>query len=350
MKNVLYYLGLIIIVFLCVTIHPAAIFPVAFIICYHFIDMGLKIDKKLIVSFVAFVTFEILMAFSYTARYEANYFDFDNTMAAIWDFLNLCIFQKFIAYTFFQVPLLYFIPMILFLFCVLFYAKKRHWIKLAFITVSFLAFLFVNILMYSTADGYNFGTFERMFMPLIIFTMLPFANDVLPSLSRKQETIFVGMFSLSLLFSFIGISHISNVYTSRLQEMEKIIKVAHAENKHKLFIKHTPTTEKLLSVWTGGVYDVPKVSVLLSAIDGPKNTVTMYFDEPNYHEKPSYMLRQGCYTYNPNHTNDIIFTDTECEYIWAQNNFNSKYFIIPEEQYCEIKYKNGEYYIVDVKQ
>lgn len=350
MSTVLYYIGLIIIVFLCVNIHPAAIFPTAFIICYDFIDKSMKIDKKLIVCSIAFVAFEILKSFIITEKYETNFFDFDNMMDAASNFLSLCIFQKFIAYTFFQVPLLYFIPMILLLFCVLFYAKKRLWIKLAFIIVSNLAFLFVNILIYSTADGYNIGTFERMFMPLIIFTMLPFANDVLPSLNKKQETIFVGMFSMSLLFSFIGISHVSNVYTSRLQEMEKIIKVAHAENKHKLFIKHTPTTEKLLSVWTGGVYDVPKVSVLLSAIDGPENTVTMYFDEPNYHEKPSYMLRQECYTYNPNHTNDIIFTDTECEFIWAQNNFNSKYFNIPEEQYCEIKYQNGEYYIVNIKQ
>lgn len=134
--------------------------------------------------------------------------------------------------------------------------------------------------------------------------------------------------------------------------MEKIIKVAHAENKHKLFIKHTPTTEKLLSVWSGGVYDVPKVSALLSAIDGSENTVTMYFDESVYHEKPCYRLKQGCYIYNPNRVDDIIMTDNECESIWVVNsNFlNSNYFNSPDEPYCEIKYKNEEYYIVDVKQ
>ena len=179
--------------------------------------------------------------------------------------------------------------------------------------------------------------------------MLPFANDVLPCLNRKQETIFVGMFSLSLLFSFIGINHVSNVYTTRLQEMEKVIKVAHTENKHKLFIKHTLTTEKLLSVW--GYDDLPYVSALLSALDGPEKTVTLYFDEPLYHEKPCYEYKidgKVLQIYNPNKASDIITTDMgHTIRAYKTNLLNSNYFHLLEEHYCEIKYKNGEYYIDD---
>ena len=342
----LYYIGLIAIVFLCVNIHPEAIFPIAFIICYDLIDRGLKINRKLIVSFIAFVVFEILKSFTFTDKYETKFFDFDSIITSVSNFFNIDIFQKLIDYTFFQIPLLYLVPMLLFILCVIFYAKEKQWIKLCFIICFNIAFMFVNVLIYST-DGYCFGTFERMFMPLIIFTMLPFANDVLPCLTRRQENMFAGIWLLFIVFSFIGINHVSEVYTKRLQEVEKVIKVAHAENKHKLLIKHTPTTEKLLSVWNHD--DVPYVTALLSALDGAHSTVTMYFDETIYHEKPCY--EQKCndsisYIYNPNLLDDIIHTDMgEKIRGITPKELNPKYFVIPEESYCELKYQNGEYFI-----
>ena len=216
----LYYIGLIAIVFLCVNIHPEAIFPIAFIICYDLIDRGLKINRKLIVSFIAFVVFEILKSFTFTDKYETKFFDFDSIITSVSNFFNIDIFQKLIDYTFFQIPLLYLVPMLLFILCVIFYAKEKQWIKLCFIICFNIAFMFVNVLIYST-DGYCFGTFERMFMPLIIFTMLPFANDVLPCLTRRQENMFAGIWLLFIVFSFIGINHVSEVYTKRLQEVEQ---------------------------------------------------------------------------------------------------------------------------------
>lgn len=350
----LYYIGLIAIIFLCVNIHPSAIFPIAFIICYDFIDRRLIINKKLIVSSIAFIGFEILKSFTFTDKYETKFFDFDSIITSVSNFCNIDIFQKFIDYTFFQIPLLYFVPMLLFILCVIFYAKEKQWVKLCFIICFNIAFMFVNVLIYST-DGYCFGTFERMFMPLIIFTMLPFANDVLPCLTRRQENMFAGIWSLFIVFSFIGINHVSEVYTKRLHEVEKVIKVAQTENKHKLFIKHTPTTEKLLGVWYPD--DVPYVTGLLSALNGPENAVTIYFDRQIYHIKPCYRQKCGntyCYIYNPNYVNDIILTNigkTICgdPIIIGQNSndLNPNYFIIPEEPYCEIKYKNGEYFIED---
>ena len=270
LSNIFYHITLIGITFLCVNIHPSAIFPIAFIIGYRFIDNNLKIDKKIAIVSIAFVVFEILKSFTYTSDYESKYFDYNILLQSIPNFIDLL--TNFIEYTFFRVPILYLIPFLISIVCIIFYLKKRQYIKFIFITCFDITFLIANIFIYSP-EGYGFGTFERMFVSIIIFTMLPFANDVLPCLNRKQETIFVGMFSLSLLFSFIGINHVSNVYTTRLQEMEKVIKVAHTENKHKLFIKHTLTTEKLLSVW--GYDDLPYVSALLSALDGPEKTVTL---------------------------------------------------------------------------
>lgn len=345
-SNVFYDIVLIIIVFLCVNIHPEAIFPIAFIICYNFIDSGLKINRRLIVSSIAFVVFEILKSFTFTDKYETKFFNFDSIIASVSNFFNIHIFQKFIDYTFFQIPLLYLVPMLLFILCVIFYAKERQWMKLCFIICFNIAFLFVNVLIYST-DGYCFGTFERMFMPLIIFTMLPFANDVLPRLTHRQENLFAGIWSLFLIFSFVGINHVSEIYTKRLQEVEKVIKVAHTKNKHKLFIKHDCSTEKL-NVWNSD--DLCCVSMLLSALDGSKETTTLYFDETIYHEKPCYKYEAGnttYYIYNPQNMSDIIMTTDNGHTLlgYKIKQINPNYFIIPEEPYCEIKYRNGEYFI-----
>jgi hypothetical protein len=330
--NILYYIGLIAIVFLCVNIHPSAIFPIAFIICYNFIDRGLKINRKLIVSSIAFFIFEILKSFTFTDKYETKFFDFDSIITSVSNFFNIDIFQKFIEYTFFQIPLLYFVPMLLFILCVIFYAKEKQWIKLCFIICFNIAFMFVNVLIYST-DGYCFGTFERMFMPLIIFTMLPFANDVLPCLTRRQENMVAGIWSLFIVFSFVGINHVSEVYTKRLQEVEKVIKVANAENKHKLFIKNTRPANKLLSAW--GTHDICFVSTLQSALVGPDKTITLYME-------PCYDYKQDCII----DVSDLIIT-LDKKKLFYKNKLNPNYFIIPEVPYCEIKYKNGEYFIED---
>ena len=326
-SHVLYHIVLAVITFLCIFIHPVSIFFVAFIISFKLVDKRNIKDKRLISGTICFVVLLLLKSFlTDSSGYDANLINtsVSKTIDTITNLFSLPVIKTIIEYSYF-----YIFPTILLTCTTAYYTKHKQWLKLTY-TVGFnIMYFFVAIIIYTDSGGT--WTIERAFIPHVFFTMLPFAKDVLPNLRPNMENIFFCWITMLTITFFIGLPNTSRRYTKRIDEIEKIVTLAHEKGKQKLMIKPSECDMKYYE-WES--FCLPNATMFISALDGPENTVYLYREGSFYYE-----------SVNPKDSTTICIPFQGTRNL---NDLNKNYFILPRTPFYELKHNNGEYIIEEM--
>lgn len=327
--RILYYLVLAITTFLCIFIHPSSIFFVIFIILFKLTDSKSFKDKSAISAIIclaAFTSIKLLLTKNngYDAGLVAN--SFGNIKDSFLNFFNLQPLKSFVTRADF-----YIFPITILACCLIFYARRKMWTKFSLVLGYNIAYFITAVLVYITDQGCTWPV-ERDFLPLAFFTMLPFAKDVLPNIKPQTEKIAFCILSVFIVFFFIRLPNTSKMYTERINEIDKIVEVAHKAGEQKLMIKPCECDTKFYE-WKS--FCLPNATMLISALEGPEKTVYLYREGGMYYE-----------SVNPNDSTTIRLSFQGTIDI---NDLNQNYFTLPKTPFCELKYNNGDYSIKKLK-
>ena len=329
-SNILYYIVLASSIFLCLFIHPVAIFFVAFIIIFKLIDERNIKDIRLIVGTICFIMLFILKSFiTDSSGYDANLISnsIGNARSTLANILNLPIIMTTIEHGY-----SYIFPAILLAVSTIYYARHKQWLMLSFILGFNILYFLIAIIMYADGIGGTW-TIERALLPLVFFTMLPFAKDVLPTLKPNMENIFFCWITILTITFFIGLPYSSKIYTDRIDEIHKIVEIAQKEGKQKLMIKSSECDTRFYE-WKS--HCLPNATMLISALNDPNKTIYLYREGAEYYESVSPLDSTNIRL--PYHgTIDI-------------NDLNKNYFSLPPTPFYELKHNDGEYSIEEIHQ
>ncbi len=255
------------IIFLCFFSHPVAFFPVLFILGYFLIDQ--KLWKNYFVYILAAILFAmtILKVFliptnSYDTAVYDDFFSILSNPANLFKSQSLIFFIG-------KIFNIYFFSLIIFIVTTLFYILKKQYLKLAFYLVSVILFLFIIFMTFSRWF-YPFIQ-EKNIIPLNIFLLIPFLNEVI--FSSRRLTILRQVF-LIILFA-VAVVHIvsaSGFYTNRIAYVRSLINSTKKFPEKKFIIKQKDIDMNQVNVrWAFAVE-----SLLFSSLNGPDSSRSIF--------------------------------------------------------------------------
>ena len=298
------------IIILCYYAHPLTIFPVLFIIGFYIID---KSEWKsylpwLLVLFVI-ILYSVKFLNTEESSYEGNKLGgLDTILQNLPGFFRLYS-TKYLAKRLLNV---YLVSLILFLALNVYYLYKSNYLKWIFINV----FIFGFVVIYNL-DYYQGGSgieMDKNLMTMNFMIFLPFAADIFYDNNFRvwQRNTFM---LLILAFSVIVILHTSKTFVQRIKYYEVLNQALQKQDGHKFYTQQDNISKKVLSMW-----GVPFESLLISSLDGPGYSKTIYpfvdiNDLPDYIRDP-----------------DLFLCTTFWQY-WKTGDLNRRYFRLPEEPY-----------------
>ncbi len=308
------------IILLCFFAHPITIFPILFIIAFYTIE---RTAWKTYLPWLLGVFTILLWGAKVILTKDASY---EGDKLSGLDILNRNIPHFFSLYStqyiLRRIYKLYLLSSIIYIFLNIFYLRRREYLKCILLNVFVLGFVFVHNLIY-----YNGGSdieMDKNLMTANFFLFLPFAFDIFyrRELNTRQRGMIMTVF---LIFSMVMILHPSKIYTNRTKYYKSMNERLQTLDGSKFYTEADHISkDSVLFLW-----GVPFESLLISSLDGPDHSKTIYPFSENY----------------PLPT-DI--TDPElyiCVFFWPRWNvheLNRKYFRLPAEPYRYIDYENGK--------
>lgn len=224
---------------------------------------------------------------------------------------------------------LYLFPTVLLVLTLVGYGRQGHWMKFTYVlgcvVVSFVAI----VLIYWTGDSYI--SRERYFVPLVFMIGLVFLEDELPRLSIHRQHIFYVVFCLLLVYSFCRIVHYVYVFRPRLDAIAEVSELARQQGQQKLLV----TKQTASNIFPHDLWGLAIESMLLSAQDGPENTVTIYKEEDNFDRTDADL-----------YCNPDIYVSVNWWKRWEVKDLNPYYFRLPAQGYKELVQTEEGYKIV----
>jgi len=269
------------ILLLCFYCHPVSLFPILFLLGYFLIDQklwGKPYVYTLGVIIIAVAIFKVFI--TPISTYEtANFQGFLSFFKNI-DHLQTSESLIFLKGKIFN---LYFFSLIIVIVTSIFYIIKKLYLKLVYYLVSLLLFLLVISI---TFDIWFYAFIvEKNLMPLNIFLLIPFLNEVV--FSSKRLNLLKQIF-LILIF-LVAVSHIiyaSGFYKNRLAYIHNLITQTRQFPEKKFIMKMKDIDINQVNVrWAFAVE-----SLLLSSLDGPDSTRSIYVPDEGDDLKPDLKL------------------------------------------------------------
>ena len=320
-STIVYYSLIFITTGLCFFIHPTAIFFIAFIFGFRFLEKKDKLSKTIAFA-VIFIGWFI---FKLTCYKEGNHDShFYNDMKGFLD-IFLSLFEQNKTHMYFKnIHNFYFIPLLLITISTVFYIKNKKYLKTFFIVGFSLIYWVIACVFYHNEVGRI--EMERSFLPLFFFAGIPFLIDVFPKISLKKDTIFVGVFCFLLLFSFYKMGACLRKNRWRIAHCEEVIKFAQENNAKKLVVTADNASE--LGINNGWALSLE--TILLSSMYDPNGTVSIYKLDNDFDRNDEYLT-------DPN-----IYYFAEFWMYWPISEINKKYFNLPYEPTKELSIENGK--------
>ena len=324
--NAIYYAVLSFAMFMCVFIHPIAVFFVLFILLYSLICDNFKINRQWWGCAALFVVAVAAKNMLVQSGHDASFIPTKDELAyAVTHFFSVYSFKFFVG----RILNLYLAPILIFLITTWFYFKNKSWVKLLFYTGFIFCFFAMSVIVYYKGDG-GIGM-ERSFLPLLFFAGLPFVCEVLPKFPARADNIFTVVSTLLLVFAFAQIKYTQPSYAEKFATYDKVIALAKAENQQKLLIRKCDAQGMGIGTWGTGLE-----SLMYSAMKD-KNFVVSFFkadDEDDFsaaeYSQPDFYLAVPWWRF------------------WWTDKLNPYYFSLPSQLYKRIVVEEGEMKVVDL--
>jgi hypothetical protein len=291
--------------------HPASVFPLLFAPVFKIIS-----DKKytwsenwlLILSVVVIYSLKFVLTDS--SGYEGGFFSqltqpklilelFSNYPAAY-------LYKFFYGY--------YWIPLFLYFIIAINYINKSEWLKLSFVTATFVGFMVITNIAY--AQGDSDMMMERNYLPLTVLLGFPFMKDVVLS-SKNFQFVKFSLIIFLLLFSTARILYKSKSITARVNYLtDKMVTKSIEVNSHKLLVDKGEWDENMV----GASWAVAFETMLLSSYNDSIELTTVYVNQ-----------KENAYDFDLNNTTLILGP-----HFWPNWNvtmFNKRYFDFKPEAY-----------------
>jgi hypothetical protein len=329
-KNFIHYILLFITIILSFFSHPISTFPIIFGCLYYIIEQKDYKNPKSYILILFIILLSILkIVYTKTDSYEGNFFE---------TFLTFSFSKLFHSYSllFFyrKIISLYLLSLVVFVLTVIMINKKKEKLKLVYLLVSFFGFLLISGVTFYKGDAQVM--FERAFMPIAFFSVIPFFYELSKGyqLFSKQSILFL-FISMIFLFGYLKI-HVEGLkFKERKQIVYNLIQEIHQNNKNKILLKDDGNLGNQFSKWS-----FPFTTLVYSSILYPENSITVFFCKETDKEK------YDMYTKDPEYNN--IFLGAEFWLLWNTDDFNKKYYNLPHGLYSFIdNYKidnNGKFH------
>lgn len=269
-RNILTLLVGIILILLNYFLHPVTLFLLGFAMGYTFID-----QQKWTSPGFYLLGVSIIMIFGYrflfpATAYEDGFFtELKNFRAYLPDFFRLpsFLFAKE------QFRTIYIFPFLLAVLLLVHYIRHRKFLRLAFLLLYVLVYEFILVIAFHRNDGPMY--YETRYIPFIFFLMIPLFREVIPSLRIHRNRLVQIYLGIILVIGFVMISRtMQQHYSPRVKYYRQLTEDLRNRNGNKFVAgPGTISTERLFS------WGVSIESLLVSSMDGPQHSMTIYADE-----------------------------------------------------------------------
>jgi len=326
--KILYYFVALLMMALCVFIHPAALFFLLFIAGVYILNKNYTIKQKIVISLL---TTGILILKYFTI--EPGSHDTDYNMG-VQDFFGHCLnLHQLVSTKWFLNHLIdfYWAPCLLLILASIRYVRKKQWMNFSFFVGYFFFFMIITLVVYHKGDS-TLG-WERSFLPLMFFCGLPFMRDVFPNMSVKLNKIFFIVLTCLIIGGYIKIAIASAPHTERLKKIDEIVAFANKENQKKLVMdKKVASTIIPRYNWATGFE-----SMMYSAMIHIDSTVSFYIQKDLNTAKE-----------DPDFLNEAVYFGVPWWKFWRISSLNPNYFKLPKQQAKELTIEDGKFVIKDL--
>lgn len=262
-----------------VFIHPIGLFFVLFLVGFRLAENRFRITPELIVAtlvLVAAVALRATMISGHDASYMVTAADVRYSLT---HFFELTIVRKLVARCW-----LCLVALALYLLALLRHIGQRRWLPLAYGVAFNLAFIAMTAIVYRNDAG-NIAV-ERAWLPLLFFAGVPlFAQggrepdpsglQGRPLAANAVTRVLQLLFVLLALLSLVRIAHISDTYRQRLDTMQGALDQWRRDG-HRKVVCLSPDLLPLQPPSWATAFE----SLILSSLQSPDSTVTLYVEEP----------------------------------------------------------------------
>lgn len=221
----------------------------------------------------------------------------------------------------------YLFPLLLLIITLVGYARRGQWLKMAYVAACVVGFFVAAVIIYWEGDSYI--SRERYYIPLFFMIGLAFLEDGLPRFSQRQQTVFFVVFSTMMVYSFGRIVNYVHRYQPRMDAIAEVCRMGNEQGQHKLLVTRSTAEE----VFPLDIWGLALESMLLSAQEGPEQTVTIYKEEDDFD-------RANADLYD----NPEVYVSVNWWKRWEVKELNPRYFRLPAQGYKELK-KTEEGYV-----
>ncbi len=283
------------VLFLCVLFsfysHPMSIVVISFAIGYFIVDnfenkTKFNLKSNLSIAVLAFLlAFIVKKLFSESTGYENNLYDqLKNFKAIVGNINNIYpthfFFDSFKWQSYFMK--MYWIPSIVFVVMIGYYALKKQWLKLIYYFLSVLGLWILTAIIFNQGDGNIF--MEKNFTPWVFITLLPLFFVFDDTWMNKHGFYACVLLLFIGLYSFYGISNYLPIFQKRVYLLDELITIKNPNSQPKLLVHDsTINHEEWLGTWA-----LPYESILLSKIKNMPTITAKVIHLQNYDEKMMY--------------------------------------------------------------
>lgn len=253
-------------------IHPVSAFFIVFIFGFVYIDRKLYKHWYIYTMAAIFVLFlSAKLAGTSSTSHDASFFEelknFRQILPGLWSSYTVNFFKiHFFSY--------YLVPTLALLAAVLRYVMTSQWLKMAFVLGSIAVFLLISLIVYHIGDADH--AMERTFLPLAFFCGLPFLHDVVfDDRLRWMYHLRIPLLTAIAAWGFYNIAAAGQVFNNRIHELEGYLAQAEKRGGTKFIVNARDINLSSFEVR----YLVSTESLLLSALQGPQHSRTIFIDD-----------------------------------------------------------------------
>lgn len=325
-NTLLHAVGVVLCTLACVFMHPIGMFFVVFLLGYHLYDIveteGVfrrQWIEHTLVPMVVTLVVSVIVKMNLTSGHDAGYMPH-------WADVVSCLRHPdeiIVVRNLFNGSIgIYLIPLILYIWGLVWHICRHQWFRLAWCLVFNVGFILLTAVVYRTDSGPI--CVERAWLPLVFFAGVPVVCEMLPGASRRIQNVSSAILLVLLLCSFGTIAHKSKHYHLRLDMLQTVIDKGRTSGHCKMVIPMAEVPAMKVQSWA-----VAFETLILSSWNGPDNTVTLYCDELPCDEAASDYEVLDAYLAVP------------WNRLWNYSTLDPRYFRLPQQPYAVV---DGDYF------